>query len=151
MAAQTGNRKIDPHSNSFWWNHFIYRLIKQAEWFQRVQNFSLLFLSAASVKWVLWSITTTITRLKCSVTGSLTLLVFMVDRWLLIFRRRSPVSPTYCFKFCSWSSRYSCLLNRSSWEDSTVVDIDHTKFMCRLFLLFSYIQIQNVCPYHAII
>ena len=68
-----------------------------------IQNFSLLFLSA-SVQWMSWSITTTVmsshecpSRLKCSATGSWTLLVFMVDRWLLILRRISPVSPTYCF------------------------------------------------------
>jgi hypothetical protein len=67
-----------------------------------IQNFSLSFLSA-SVQCALWSITTTDmschlwpARLKCSATGSWIRFVLMVDRWLLIFLRRSPVSPTYC-------------------------------------------------------
>ena len=50
MEAQAGNRKIDPHSNSFWWNHLIYRLIEQAEWFQPVRPELLLALFVCSIR-----------------------------------------------------------------------------------------------------
>ena len=90
MTAQAGYSKIDPHSDSFLWNHLIYRLIEQAECLQSVHPELLLALFVCSIRQMGVMVNNhhhheCFSRFKCSATGSLTLLVFMLDWWLLIF------------------------------------------------------------------
>jgi hypothetical protein len=66
-------------------------------------------------------------------------LVLMVGRWLFILRRRSPVSPTYCFEQALQLMRYTQL---SAWRHITQYFVVVTRNRACKFVIVSAVLTQ---------